>query len=54
MRSIRGEHPEELTRTMREVFDANVIGNIHLINLFLPLILKGEMEEGHHSVNWAC
>jgi len=30
---------------MRESFDANVIGNIHLINIFLPLILKGDAKK---------
>ena len=30
---------------MRELFNVNVIGNIHLFNLFLPLILKGQTKK---------
>ncbi|KAK5654588.1 hypothetical protein OQA88_7217 [Cercophora sp. LCS_1] len=36
-----GSKPEELTKVARDAFDTNVIGNIHLFNLFVPLILKG-------------
>lgn len=30
---------------MRKSIDTNVIGNMHLINLFLPLILKGKAKK---------
>ena len=30
---------------MKEVFQINVIGNVHLFNLFLPLILKGQAKK---------
>ncbi|KAH8886523.1 NAD(P)-binding protein [Thozetella sp. PMI_491] len=35
------DRPEALAKDLREHFDGNVVGNIHLFNLFLPLILKG-------------
>lgn len=37
----RGEKPEEVTKTLRDLFEVNVIANVHLFNLFIPLILKG-------------
>lgn len=41
----RAAHPEEITKTSRELFEVNVIGNIHLFNLFMPLVLKGEAKK---------
>ncbi|KAK4110257.1 NAD(P)-binding protein [Canariomyces notabilis] len=40
-----GDSPEELTKTMRDLFEINVLGNIHFFNLFMPLILKGEVKK---------
>ncbi|KAK5655540.1 hypothetical protein OQA88_5471 [Cercophora sp. LCS_1] len=40
-----GDRPEELTKTMRDLFDINVIANIHLFHLYLPLILKGQAKK---------
>lgn len=34
-----------ITKTLRDVFEVNVIANVHLINLFLPLILKGQAKK---------
>jgi NAD(P)-dependent dehydrogenase (short-subunit alcohol dehydrogenase family) len=41
----RGNQPELLTKTLRDLFEVNVIGNIHLFNLFTPLILKGQAKK---------
>ncbi|KAK4173413.1 putative short chain dehydrogenase [Triangularia setosa] len=40
-----GKQPEELTKTFREAFEINVIGNVHLFNLFLPLVLAGQTKK---------
>lgn len=37
----RGAKPEELTQEFWKVININVLANIHLYNLFLPLIFKG-------------
>lgn len=37
----RGADPNELTEQFRSIMDTNVLGNIHLINVFMPQILKG-------------
>ena len=37
----RGAHPEDLEKDLLSSFTTNVIGNIHLFNLFMPLVLKG-------------
>lgn len=34
-----------LTKTLRDLFDINVIANVHLFNLFMPLILKGQAKK---------
>lgn len=36
-----GNDPSRLTSDMIETFTTNVVGNVHLFNLFMPLILKG-------------
>lgn len=41
----RGNNPEGLTEDAHKLFDINVLGNIHLINLFVPLLLKGEVKK---------
>lgn len=35
------DQPELLEKDLLDSFNTNVVGNIHLINLYLPLILKG-------------
>ncbi|KAF2443740.1 NAD(P)-binding protein [Karstenula rhodostoma CBS 690.94] len=40
-----GSQPEQLTKELRDLFEVNVIGNIHLFNLFLPLIQKGQVRK---------
>ncbi|KAK7999305.1 hypothetical protein PG990_011905 [Apiospora arundinis] len=37
--------PQELEEDLKKAFDTNVIGVIHLYNLFLPLILKGQAKK---------
>lgn len=41
----RGEKPEELEYTMKKLLDVNVISNIHLFNLYLPLIRNGRTKK---------
>ncbi|KAI5854503.1 hypothetical protein GGS23DRAFT_474836 [Durotheca rogersii] len=42
---VLGNNPEVLSEDLRKLIDINVIGNIHLYNLFLPLILKGTVKK---------
>ncbi|KAL2133152.1 hypothetical protein VTI74DRAFT_2813 [Chaetomium olivicolor] len=42
---VLGEQPELVTETLREQFEINVIGNVQLFNLFVPLILKGQAKK---------
>jgi hypothetical protein len=37
----RGDKVEELEDVSSKLFMTNVVGNIHLFNLFLPLVMKG-------------
>jgi NAD(P)-dependent dehydrogenase (short-subunit alcohol dehydrogenase family) len=37
----RGNKPQELKADLKKLLDINVVANIHLYNLFMPLILKG-------------
>ena len=37
----RGNRPEQLDRDLLDSFNTNVVGNVHLFNLYMPLILKG-------------
>ncbi|KAF2682326.1 NAD(P)-binding protein [Lentithecium fluviatile CBS 122367] len=37
-----GAHPEELTEQFHGLMDTNVLGTVHLYNLFMPQILKGK------------
>lgn len=43
--SMLGQDPERLTQELNELFTTNVIGQIHLINVFMPLILKGTVKK---------
>lgn len=40
----RAEKPEELETVVAELMQTNVVGNIYLFNLFLPLVLKGKVK----------
>ncbi|KAK2122568.1 hypothetical protein NOF04DRAFT_1253421 [Fusarium oxysporum II5] len=42
---FRGEEPERLEEDMLESFKINTLGNIHLFNLALPLIRKGQAKK---------
>ncbi|KAJ5780272.1 short chain dehydrogenase (AtsC) [Penicillium paradoxum] len=39
------EKVEEVDAVSSQLFDTNVIGNIHLFHLFLPLVLKGTVKK---------
>lgn len=41
----RGETPKELEEDFLKSFKVNVISNIHLFNLFMPLILAGKAKK---------
>ena len=43
--SLRGEDPEQLEEDMLESFKINTLGNVHLFNLALPLIRKGQAKK---------
>ncbi|KAH7402249.1 putative short chain dehydrogenase [Phaeosphaeria sp. MPI-PUGE-AT-0046c] len=36
---------EEFERVSTEAFQVNVVGNVHLLNLFVPLVLKGKVKK---------
>ncbi|CAG5188832.1 uncharacterized protein ALTATR162_LOCUS12041 [Alternaria atra] len=40
-----GDKVEELENVSLKLFMTNVVGNIHLFNLFLPLVLKGNVKK---------
>lgn len=42
---LSGEKPERFEKDLLSAFQVNVIGNIHLLNLFVPLILKGKSKK---------
>jgi NAD(P)-dependent dehydrogenase (short-subunit alcohol dehydrogenase family) len=41
----RGNDTEALDRDLLDCFNTNVIGNIHLFNLYVPLVLKGRVKK---------
>jgi NAD(P)-dependent dehydrogenase (short-subunit alcohol dehydrogenase family) len=43
--SVLSQEPSRLTTELMDMFNTNVVGNIHLINLFMPLILKGNLKK---------
>ncbi|KAF4125865.1 Short-chain dehydrogenase [Geosmithia morbida] len=43
--STLGDSPDKLTTDLVESFKVNTVGNIHLFNLFMPLILKGNTKK---------
>jgi NAD(P)-dependent dehydrogenase (short-subunit alcohol dehydrogenase family) len=40
-----GKDPKALEKDLIDTFRINVIGQIHLFNLFLPLVLKGSVKK---------
>ncbi|KAK2806219.1 hypothetical protein FQN50_005944 [Emmonsiellopsis sp. PD_5] len=52
-----GHKVEELEDISSKLFQTNVVGNIHLFNLFLPLVMKGKVKKviaitsGHASLD---
>ncbi|KAL9087240.1 MAG: hypothetical protein Q9165_006734 [Trypethelium subeluteriae] len=42
---VIGEQVEELEDVSSKLFQTNVVGNIHLFNLFLPLVMKGRVKK---------
>jgi len=43
--SVLGQDPTRLTAELNELFNVNVVGNVHLFNLFMPLVLKGSVKK---------
>lgn len=43
--SNRANKVEELEDVSQQLWKTNVVGNIHLFNLFLPLVLKGKVKK---------
>ena len=41
----RADKVEEVEAVSHELMQTNVVGNIHLFNLFLPLVLKGQTKK---------
>lgn len=41
----RSDKVEELESVLRDLNRTNIAGNIHLFNLFLPLVLKGKVKK---------
>jgi NAD(P)-dependent dehydrogenase (short-subunit alcohol dehydrogenase family) len=41
----RGDNVAELEEVSARLFQTNVVGNIHLFNLFLPLVMKGKLKK---------
>lgn len=41
----RGEKPQELEQVALELYQTNAIGQLHLFNLFTPLLLKGRTKK---------
>lgn len=40
-----GKSPKKLEQDLLDSFSINVIGNIHLFNLYMPLVLKGSAKK---------
>lgn len=41
----RADKVEELEEVSSRLFQTNVVGNIHLFNLFLPLVMRGKIKK---------
>ncbi|KAK4234446.1 hypothetical protein C8A03DRAFT_47221 [Achaetomium macrosporum] len=42
---VLGNTPEKLEEEMLKCFKVNVVGNVHLFNLFMPLVLRGRAKK---------
>ncbi|TQN64475.1 putative oxidoreductase [Colletotrichum shisoi] len=40
-----GDHPEELENDLLQAFKVNVVGNVHLFNLYIPLVLQSDVKK---------
>ncbi|KAJ0163214.1 putative oxidoreductase [Colletotrichum tanaceti] len=40
-----GESPEKLEDELLQAFKVNVVGNVHLFNLYIPLVLRGDVKK---------
>ncbi|EXJ90068.1 hypothetical protein A1O3_03136 [Capronia epimyces CBS 606.96] len=45
MGALGSKDPVALEKDLLDAYKTNIIGNVHLFNLFLPLILKGEKKK---------
>lgn len=45
MTDKRGKEPEKLEQDLLQLFKVNVVGQIHLFNLAMPLIMKGKVKK---------
>lgn len=43
--SNRKDKPDEVEQVSANLMQTNVVGNVHLFNLFLPLVLKGKVKK---------
>ncbi|KNG46953.1 NAD(P)-binding protein [Stemphylium lycopersici] len=43
--SALGKDPKALTANLTSMVNVNLIGNIHLFNLFMPLVLRGDVKK---------
>ena len=43
--TFRGKEPERLEEDMLQSLRVNLIGNMHVFNLFIPLVLKGNAKK---------
>ncbi|OAG16231.1 NAD(P)-binding protein [Alternaria alternata] len=43
--SVLGKDPAKMEASLNQLFSVNVVGNIHLFNLFMPLVLKGNVKK---------
>jgi NAD(P)-dependent dehydrogenase (short-subunit alcohol dehydrogenase family) len=43
--SVLSQEPHHLTEELLDTFKTNVVGNVHLFNIFLPLVLKGNVKK---------
>jgi NAD(P)-dependent dehydrogenase (short-subunit alcohol dehydrogenase family) len=39
--SVLGQEPQSLTDELVDTFKTNAVGNVHLFNIFVPLVLNG-------------
>ncbi|KAF5020326.1 hypothetical protein F66182_7632 [Fusarium sp. NRRL 66182] len=42
---VLGNNPQELEEDLKKLFEVNVVANVHLYNLFIPLLLNGKAKK---------